>query len=256
MLDADLDLLTANGTITPEAAALLAAAVRARKDIVITGGMAAGKTTMLRALAGEFDPDERIATVEHDYELFLHKFPDKHRDVLAMQVREANAEGAGAVTMTTCIKDALWMNARRIIIGEVRGEELLPMLEAMNTGGDGSLCTLHADSAGQVFTRMLVCAETSGLSIPPASLFRIAGMAVDFIVHLDHRGKQRYVSQISEVLPPADTIKPAVNQVFQPDHQNNRAIPCTAPQCLPDLEAAGYDPAPFAATAWEQVRQP
>jgi pilus assembly protein CpaF len=216
--------------------------------------MAAGKTTLIRALAAAIDPAERIATIEHDYELFLHTFPDRHQDVLAMQVREPNAEGAGAITMTTCIQDALWMNARRIIVGEVRGEELLAMLAAMNTGGDGSLCTLHADSASQAFTRMLICAESGGLRIPPESLYRVAGMAVDFVIHLERRGRHRFISQVSEVLPPADAIEPAVNQVFTPDEQNGRCVPATAPQSLPDLIDAGFDPAPFMAQSWEQVR--
>ncbi|RBQ13974.1 CpaF family protein [Spongiactinospora rosea] len=257
LLDADLDDLVYNGTLDRGMRAFLGAAVRARKDIVITGGMGDGKTTFARALAGEIHPDERIATVEKEFELLLHEQPDRHRDVLAMEARAENSEGLGAITLHQLIEDALRFNCRRIIVGEVRGDELVPMLEAMNTGGNGSICTLHADSADQVFQRMLILAGSGGLDIAADTLFRTIGMAVDFVVHLGHELRhdadgpvnRRYVSAINEVLPPGDTTEPAVNRVYVagPD---GRAVPNTIPQCIDDLIRVGFDPGHLTGHAW------
>jgi Flp pilus assembly CpaF family ATPase len=252
MLHADLDDLMAAGTLDKGCRAFLAAAVRAHKDIVVTGGMGDGKTTFARALAAEIDPDERIATVEKEYELFLHAQPDRHRDVLALEAREGNTEGFGAITLHQLIEDALRFNARRIMVGEVRGDELVPMLEAMNTGGAGSICTMHADSADQVFARMLILAGSGGLSIAPETLFRTIGMAVDFVVHLRHELRhdldglvnRRYVAEIHEVLPPADGLEPSVNRVYVPG-SDGRAVPNTIPQCIDELVAAGFDASLF-----------
>lgn len=261
MLDADLDDLLLNGTLDKGIREFLGAAVRAHKDIVITGGMGDGKTTFARALAGEIDPDERIATVEKEYELFLHTQPTRHRDVLAMEAREGNTEGLGAITMHQLIEDALRFNARRIIVGEVRGDEMVPMLEAMNTGGSGSICTMHADSADQVFARMLILAGSGGLDIAPDTLFRMIGMAVDFVVHLRHELRhdvdgpvnRRYVAEVNEVLPPGDGLEPAVNRVYVPG-RDGRAEPNTIPQCLDELVTAGFDADLFVPRVWSGVR--
>jgi len=252
MLDADLDELVDYGTLDPGLRAFLRACVRARKDIVITGGMSAGKTTFARALAADIPREERIVTVENEYELFLHTLPHRHADIVAMEAREANAEGLGGITVRELVTDALRLNAKRIIVGEVLGDELVPMLVAMNTGGEGSLCTIHADSAEEVFSRMLILAGSGGLSYPPATLFQLAGMAVDFVVHLSHEVAHhdgqpvnfRYVSQVIEVLPPGDTEEPATNPVYVPG-PDGRAVPHTLPRCAADLEAAGFDPAYF-----------
>ncbi|GLW98219.1 ATPase, T2SS/T4P/T4SS family [Microtetraspora sp. NBRC 16547] len=257
MLEADLDDLVLNGTLDKGLRAFLGAAVRARKDVVITGGMGDGKTTFARALAAEIDPNERIATVEKEYELFLHLQTDRHRDVLALEAREGNTEGLGAISMHQLIEDALRFNVRRIIVGEVRGDELVPMLEAMNTGGNGSICTMHADSADQVFARMLILAGSGGLTIAADTLFRTIGMAVDFVVHLGHELRhdidglvnRRYVAEINEVLPTGDGMEPAVNHVYVPG-PDGRAVPNTIPQCMHELVAAGFDPDLFVPRVW------
>ncbi|MFF3671595.1 CpaF family protein [Microtetraspora malaysiensis] len=257
MLEADLDDLVLNGTLDKGLRAFLGAAVRARKDIVITGGMGDGKTTFARALAAEIDPNERLATVEKEYELFLHLQTDRHRDVLALEAREGNTEGLGAITMHQLIEDALRFNVRRIIVGEVRGDELVPMLEAMNTGGNGSICTMHADSADQVFARMLILAGSGGLTIATDTLFRTIGMAVDFVIHLGHELRhdidglvnRRYVAEINEVLPTGDGLEPAVNHVYVPG-PDGRAVPNTIPQCMNELVAAGFDPDLFVPRVW------
>ncbi|GAA4101055.1 CpaF family protein [Actinomadura miaoliensis] len=252
MLDIDLDELVEYGTLDPGLREFLRAAVRARKDIVVTGGMGSGKTTFVRALAADIPREERIVTVENEYELFLHTLPHRHSDIVAMEAREPNAEGVGGITVRQLVTDALRLNARRVIVGEVLGDELVAMLQAMNTGGEGSLCTLHADSASEVWSRMLILADSGGLSYPPATLFRLAGMAVDFVVHLNHvvhhrSGRpvnMRFVSEVVEVLPPADTEEPATNHVYVPG-PDGRAVPHTLPQCAADLETAGFDLAWF-----------
>ncbi|MFI6321602.1 CpaF family protein [Nonomuraea sp. NPDC050556] len=257
MLDVDMDWMVQSGTIDRGLRDFLLAAVRARKDIVITGGMGDGKTTFARALCSAITPDERIATVEKEYELFLHEQPERHRDVLAMEAREGNSEGLGAVSVGQLIQDGLRFNCRRIIVGEVRGDELISMLAAMNTGGNGSICTMHADSAEQVFQRMLILAGSGGLNMAPETLFRTIGMAVDFVIHLGHDVShdlddlvnRRYVREVYEVLPPGDSIEPAVNRVYIPG-PDGRAVPNTIPQCMNDLISAGFDPDAFVPRAW------
>jgi Flp pilus assembly CpaF family ATPase len=256
MLDVDLDQLADYGTLDRGLREFLRAAVRARKDIVVTGGMGSGKTTFARALAADFDPDERIVTVENEYELFLHTLAHRHADIVAMEAREPNAEGVGGIPVRQLVTDALRLNAKRVIVGEVLGDELVPMLTAMNTGGEGSLCTIHADSAGEVFARMLILADSGGLAYPPATLYRLAGMAVDFVVHLTHEVRHqhgrpvnlRYVSEVMEVLPPGDTDEPATNPVYVPG-PDGRAVPHTLPQCAAELEGAGFDLSYFHAGA-------
>lgn len=250
MVDVDLDQLVECGTLDRGLREFLRAAVRARKDIIVTGGMGSGKTTFARALASDFERDERIITVENEYELFLHTLPHRHADIVAMEARHPNAEGIGGIPVRELVTDSLRLDARRILVGEVLGDELVPMLTAMNTGGEGSLATMHADSASEVWARMLILADSGGFTYPPATLYHLAGMAVDFVVHLSHdvhyeHGQpinQRYVSEVVEVLPPADTEEPATTRVYVPG-PNGRAVPHTLPQCATELEAAGFDPA-------------
>ena len=124
----------------------LAAAVRAHKTIIVAGATGAGKTTMLRGLAAEIPQHERIVTIETELELGLDRFPELHPDVVALEAREANMEGVGEVAAAELVRMSLRMNPDRVIVGEVRGEEIVPMLNAMSQGNDGSMCTVHADS--------------------------------------------------------------------------------------------------------------
>src|SRR5260370_34669855 len=143
------DDLLSNQTLTPPMLALLRGAVAARLNIVISGGTGAGKTTFLNVLSGYISEKERIVTIEESAELQL-----KQRHVVRMVCRPANVEGKGAVHQRQLVINSLRMRPNRIIIGEVRGEEALDMLQAMNTGHDGDLITIHANSPRDAIARM------------------------------------------------------------------------------------------------------
>jgi Flp pilus assembly CpaF family ATPase len=245
-LDATLSTLIELGTIDAALAGFLAAAVRSRCNIIVTGGVNVGKTTMLRALAGEIPPGERIATLESEFELYLHEL-GHHPDVIAFEAREANSEGAGGVSLHDLIAHALRHNPRRILVGEVRRAEIMPMLEAMNAGQDGSMCTLHANSAAEAFDRILILGLRGGLALSERAIHILVGMAVDLVVHLrrsfDGTRTVRYVSEVLEVMPPGDTERPAVNRLFLPDSQTSRAVAAHTPSSalLSRLTAAGFD---------------
>jgi Flp pilus assembly CpaF family ATPase len=246
-IDITLARLLQLGTIDGTLAAFLAAAVRSRCNVIVTGGVNAGKTTLLRALASEIPAGERIATLESEYELYLHDMP-QHPDVIAFEAREANSEGIGGITLHDLIAHALRHNPRRILVGEVRRDEIMPMLEAMNSGQDGSMCTLHANSAAEAFDRILILGLRGGLALAERAIHILVGMAVDLVVHIrrgyDGTRTVRYVSEILEVMPPGDTERPAVNRLFLPDPQTSRAAAAHTPSAgmLGRLVAAGFDP--------------
>ncbi len=247
-VDITLARLVELGTIDPTLATFLAAAVKGRCNIIVTGGVNAGKTTLLRALAGEIPAEERIATLETEYELFLHTRPE-HPDVIAFEAREANSEGAGGITLHDMIAHVLRHNPRRILVGEVRRTEIMPMLEAMNSGQDGSMCTLHANSPAEAFDRILILALRGGLALAERAIHILVGMAVDLIVHVrrgyDGRRTVRYVSEVLEVLPPGDTERPAVNRLFLPHPATGRAVAAHTPSpgLAAMLQRGGLSPA-------------
>jgi Flp pilus assembly CpaF family ATPase len=247
-LDVTLADLVKLGTIDQVMAGFLAAAVKSKCNIIVTGGVSAGKTTLLRALASEIHPSERIATLESEYELYLHD-REQHPDVIAFEAREANSEGAGAVSLHDLIAHALRHNPQRILVGEVRRSEILPMLEAMNSGQEGSMCTLHANSPAEAFDRILILGLRGGLALAERAIHILVGMAVDLIVHVrkryDGTRNVRFIAEILEVMPPGDTERPAVNRLFLPDGPGGRAVPAhtPSPAMLARLAGAGFDPA-------------
>jgi Flp pilus assembly CpaF family ATPase len=245
LLDVNLPALIKLGTLDQVTAAFLAAAVKGRCNIIVTGGVNAGKTTLLRALASEIPPGERIATLESEYELYLHE-QEHHPDVIAFEAREANSEGAGSISLHDLIAHALRHNPQRVIVGEVRRGEIMPMLEAMNSGQEGSMCTMHANSPAEVFDRILILGLRGGLALAERAIHVLVGMAVDLIVQVRkrHDGQRtvRYVTEILEVMPPGDTDRPAVNRLFLPSGPDGRAVAAhtPSPPMLARLEAAGF----------------
>lgn len=172
-----LERLVALGALPAWYAQLLSFAVRARQGIAVAGGTGSGKTTLLNALSCEIGRDERIITIEDSAELRF----SSHRDVVRLEAREASIEGTGAITIRDLVKNALRMRPDRIIVGEVRGEECIDMLQAMNTGHDGSLTTLHAGTAEEAILRLVLMARF-GMDLPAHLIEEQIATALDCIV--------------------------------------------------------------------------
>lgn len=171
--------LLANQTLTPHMLGLLKAAVGARLNILISGGTGAGKTTLLNVISGYISPKERIVTIEDSAELQL-----KRRHVVRLECRPANSEGKGAVQARQLVINSLRMRPNRIIVGEVRGEEALDMLQAMNTGHDGSLTTVHANTPRDALTRLETMAMMANLNIAEKAIRRQIASAISLILQV------------------------------------------------------------------------
>ncbi|CAB4610781.1 unannotated protein [freshwater metagenome] len=197
----------------PEVARFLAAAVRARKNIIVAGGTGSGKTTLLRALINEIPRTERIVTIEDAYELGLEHFENAHPDHDALQARAANIEGHGEISMADLTRMALRMDPDRVVVGEVRGGEAFPMLLAMSQGNNGSMCTLHADSARSVFPKLLAYVSMASTGVPTDTVNLLVSSAVHFVVHIQNMENHRMITAIHEVVD-ADGSSIVSNEVF------------------------------------------
>lgn len=232
------------GTINTVLRALLVAAVRARLNIIISGRVGSGKTTTLRALASAIPPHERLVTIEDTYELALDTDRSAHPDVMAMQVREANVEGHGAINAATLFRTGLRADPDRVFVGESRGDEVVTMLNALSQGNDGSLSTIHASSSAGTFRKLALYAAQAPERLDPAVTNLLIAEAVHLVVHLRYGADQttRVVSSIREVVG-ADALSVASNEVFRPG-RDHRAIPGTPPSTdlLTMLIAHGFDP--------------
>jgi pilus assembly protein CpaF len=188
--------LIAFGTLTPALAEIVSAAVRARLNILISGGTGGGKTTLLNVLSNAIPSNERIITIEDSAELQLQQ-----RHVVRLETRRPNIEGKGTVTQRDLVYNALRMRPDRIIVGEVRGAEVLDMLQAMNTGHDGSLSTVHANSARDALSRIETMVMLSGVGISVAALREYISSALDMIIHVARLSDgTRKVERVSEVV--------------------------------------------------------
>ena len=184
------------GTLTPETVDFLDRCVRARLNILISGGTGSGKTTLLNVLSSSIPEEDRVVTIEETAELQLHQ-----RHVLRMESRTRNAEGEGEINIRDLVRNSLRMRPDRIIVGEVRGAEALDMLQAMNTGHDGSLCTLHANTPRDALARAETMVLMAGYDLPVRAIRQQVSSALDLIVHLARvRDGSRRVTAISEVL--------------------------------------------------------
>jgi pilus assembly protein CpaF len=183
------------GSITLDAAMFLEACVRGKLNILVSGGTGTGKTTMLNVLT-EFVPEsDRIVTIEDAAEIRLHQ-----PHVITLEARPANIEGAGQITIRDLVRNALRMRPDRIVVGEVRGGEALDMLQAMNTGHEGSLTTIHCNSPRDGLARMETMVLMAGYDLPLRAIRSQVASAVDIIIHIDRFGDgSRRVTHISEV---------------------------------------------------------
>src|SRR6266403_2387091 len=184
------------GTVTPALAEILRAAVRARLNILVSGGTGAGKTTLLNVLSNAIPNTERIVTIEDSAELQLQQ-----DHVVRLATRPPNIEGQGSVTQRDLLRNALRMRPDRIVVGEVRGPEVLDMLQAMNTGHDGSLCTVHANSARDALSRLETMILMSGIALPVRAMRDYIAAALDLIVHLGRLSDgTRKILRVTEVV--------------------------------------------------------
>ena len=184
------------GTLTPETVDFLDRCVRARLNVLISGGTGTGKTTLLNVLSSSIPEQDRVVTIEETAELQLHQ-----QHVLRLESRTRNAEGEGEISIRELVRNSLRMRPDRIIVGEVRGAEALDMLQAMNTGHDGSLCTLHANTPRDALARAETMVLMAGYDLPVRAIRQQVCSALDLIVHLSRlRDGSRRVTAISEVL--------------------------------------------------------
>lgn len=194
-----LDALAATGAIAPEALELLRAIISARLSFLVVGGTGAGKTTLLAALLGQVDPAQRIVCVEDAPEL-----APRHPQVVRLVARPANVEGTGAVTLRDLVRQALRMRPDRIVVGEVRGAEVVDMLTALNTGHDGGGGTVHANSPFEVPARLEALAAAAG-GMDRAALHSQLTAAVQVLLHVRRRdGGRRELSSIAVLRRGAD----------------------------------------------------
>ncbi len=188
--------LVARGTLEPELAEFLALCVAAKAAVLVSGGTGSGKTTTLNALSGAIPGEERIVTIEDAAELRL-----RQRHVVRLEARPPGLDGGGEVTIRTLVRNALRMRPDRIVVGEVRGPEALDMLQALNTGHDGSLTTVHANSPEDALRRVETLALMAGVGLPHAAVREQVASALDVVVHQARLGDgARVVASVTEVV--------------------------------------------------------
>ena len=191
-----LDQLVAFGSITPEGAEILKVIGRVRCNVLISGGTGSGKTTLLNCLTAYIDSDERIVTCEDSAELQLQQ-----PHVVRLETRPPNLEGEGLVTMRDLVKNCLRMRPERIIVGEVRGPEAFDLLQAMNTGHDGSMGTLHANSPREALSRLESMFAIGGYNLPSRTVREMLVSSIDIIVQAARlRDGSRRITHITEVI--------------------------------------------------------
>jgi Flp pilus assembly CpaF family ATPase len=247
--------LVARDMLDPALASFLAAAVRAGKSIVVSGPQGSGKTTLVRALCAELDPWERIGTLETERELLLHRLPQRHRRQVSFEARPGSGERgpdgrpAGEIDLDELVADSLRFNLSRLIVGEVRGPEVLAMFKAMQAGA-GSMSTTHAHSARAAIERLVTCAMEAGPHVTDAYAYRQVAAHINLIVQTSMRTtgdrrrpvRDRFITEVIAV-EPGEHGRPATTSLWAPDPATGRATPATLPAALAaELAAHGFDP--------------
>jgi Flp pilus assembly CpaF family ATPase len=222
------------GTLSPAMADFIKACVVARKNIVVSGGTGSGKTTILNVLSGFIPNSERIVTIEDAAELRLHQ-----EHWLRLESRPPNIEGKGAITIRDLFRNTLRMRPDRIIIGECRGLETLDMLQAMNTGHDGSLTTIHANSTHDVLTRLDSMILMAGVELPIRAIREMIASAIDIIVHTARLSDgTRKIVQVTEIAGMQDEMHINLRDIFAFRQTGIGA----QSKVLGDFQATGYIP--------------
>ena len=239
------DDLLANQTLTKPMLELLKAAVASRLNIVISGGTGAGKTTFLNVLSGYISDRERIVTIEDSAELQM-----KQKHVVRLECRPANVEGRGAVAQRQLVINSLRMRPNRIVVGEVRGEEALDMLQAMNTGHDGSLTTIHANNPRDAVARMETMAMMANLNLPEKAIRKQIASAVTLVLQVSRFSDgSRRLTHITEITGMEDDVV-SMQDVFlfekhgvSPEGRTLGTFTATGirPKFAEKLKASGFD---------------
>ncbi|WP_336054017.1 CpaF family protein [Streptomyces sp. CA2R101] len=239
------------GSLNPTISAFLTACVRARMNLLVVGDMGAGKTSLLRALGREIPASERLVTLESDRELYLDE-PGPGPLTFAFEARQSNGErtgdnrAAGEVTISDMFATALRYNATRVVVGEVRSTEVVPMLQAMSAGGSGSMCTMHVRRPHAIISRLVQLCTEAGMADSAAHHLIASGIdAVVYLTYLDETPiggrKHRFVSHIYEV---HDVVgeggRPTTTELFAPTPAERRAVYQNMPSFISELELHGF----------------
>ncbi|MGW7362936.1 CpaF family protein [Streptomyces sp. NPDC054841] len=254
---ADLDDMVALGTIDPIIKEFLAACVRAEKNVMIAGKQKVGKTSLMRAMLREVDPETRFATIQTEDELHADT-NGYHRQVVSLMGRESNGEkdasgrGVGEITLLDLIHPSLRMSLDRIVVGEVRGPEIIAMMQALTNGAGGTLCTIHARRPDIVFDRIAELYALAWSNLSEQLAYRQIANGLDFVVYVSMIDetqvggrRHRFVSHIMEVTGMGELGRPAANEIFSPglEFGEQRAVPRMDPSCIDDLRRVGFDSA-------------
>ena len=229
------DDLIAMGTFTDVVGTLLAASVAGGMNVLVSGGTGTGKTTMLNVLSGFIPSTERIVTIEDAVELQLHQ-----DHVVRLEARPPNTEGNGEITIRDLVRNALRMRPDRIIVGEVRGAEALDMLQAMNTGHDGSLTTVHANAPRDALSRLETMVLMAGFDLPTRAIREQISSALNLIVQIERaRDGSRRISHLTEVVGMEGEVV-TLQDIYKFDHDANRLVPTgVRPEFLDELGHQG-----------------
>ena len=230
-----VDDLIEMGTFTEGVASLLSAMVEGGLNILISGGTGTGKTTMLNVLSGFVPSDERIVTIEDAVELQL-----RQEHAVRLEARPSNAEGTGQITIRDLVRNALRMRPDRIIVGEVRGAEALDMLQAMNTGHDGSMSTVHANGPRDALSRLETMVLMAGFDLPARAIREQIASALDVIVQIERqRDGSRRMTHLTEVVGMEGDIV-TLQDIHRFDHEAKSMVPTgIRPEFIDELERRG-----------------
>src|SRR4030066_468553 len=198
----DIESLKKEGNLNKRVTDFIEACVNSKLNIIVSGATSAGKTTFLNVISNFIQPDERIVTIEETLELNLN-LPH----IVKLESRPPNLEGKGEITIRDLVRNSLRMRPDRIIVGEIRGVEAIDVLQAMNTGHDGSMTTVHANSPVDMISRLETMLLLSGVNLNPSSARRIISSSIDLIIHVERQSDgQRALSCLSEIITPKKSI--------------------------------------------------